>query len=85
MGVTSSLEIIIIVYLTGNMSSSAKVFSALSWSWSSRSLQFKQGAVPLGGSSEPCGPGAHCITLAKLYATEQKLYKEVKVRMTFDS
>lgn len=61
-----------------NMSSSAKVFSALSWSWSSRSLQFKQDAVPLGGSSEPCGPGAHCITLAKLYATEQKLYKEVK-------
>ncbi|KAE8716894.1 putative Root phototropism protein [Hibiscus syriacus] len=58
-------------------SNSTKVFSALSWSWSSKSLQFARDAVQC-GSNEPCKPGAHCITLDKLYATEQKLYKEVK-------
>ncbi|OMO92323.1 hypothetical protein COLO4_17677 [Corchorus olitorius] len=58
-------------------SNSAKVFSALSWSWSSKSLQFARDAVE-SGSIEPCKPGAHCITLDKLYAAEQKLYKEVK-------
>ncbi|XWS62383.1 hypothetical protein CRYUN_Cryun06bG0006200 [Craigia yunnanensis] len=58
-------------------SNSAKVFSALSWSWSSKSLQFARDAVQC-GSSEPCKPGAHCITLDKLYVAEQKLYKEVK-------
>ncbi|XVE48509.1 hypothetical protein DITRI_Ditri01bG0007500 [Diplodiscus trichospermus] len=58
-------------------SNSAKVFSALSWTWSSKSLQFARDAVQC-GSSEPCKPGAHCITLDKLYAAEQKLYKEVK-------
>ncbi|GMI74365.1 hypothetical protein like AT2G34670 [Hibiscus trionum] len=58
-------------------SNSAKVFSALSWSWSSKSLQFARDAIQC-GSNEPCKPGAHCITLDKLYAAEQKLYKEVK-------
>ncbi|XVF00522.1 hypothetical protein REPUB_Repub04eG0008300 [Reevesia pubescens] len=58
-------------------SNSAKVFSALSWSWSSKSLQFARDAVQC-ESSEPCKPGAHCITLDKLYVAEQKLYKEVK-------
>ncbi|XWS40440.1 hypothetical protein CRYUN_Cryun18bG0140400 [Craigia yunnanensis] len=58
-------------------SNSAKVFIALSWSWSSKSLQFARDAVQC-GSSEPCKPGAHCITLDKLYAAEKKLYKEVK-------
>ncbi|GLT64993.1 hypothetical protein SLA2020_374510 [Shorea laevis] len=58
-------------------SSSTKVFSALSWSRSSKSLQFTRDAVAR-GSSEPCRPGAHCITLDRLYAAEQKLYKEVK-------
>ncbi|XVF68303.1 hypothetical protein PTKIN_Ptkin10aG0194100 [Pterospermum kingtungense] len=58
-------------------SNSAKVFSALSWSWSSKSLQFARDAVQC-GSSEPCKPGAHCITLDKLYVAEQKLYKDVK-------
>ncbi|KAK8606232.1 hypothetical protein V6N13_102986 [Hibiscus sabdariffa] len=58
-------------------SNSAKVFSALSWSWSSKSLHFARDAVQC-GSNEPCKPGAHCITLDKLYAAEQKLYKEVK-------
>ncbi|KAG2688847.1 hypothetical protein I3760_09G112700 [Carya illinoinensis] len=57
---------------------SAKVFSALSWSWSSKSLQATKEAVELCGSSEPCRPGAHCITLKKLHAAEQRLYKEMK-------
>ncbi|KAF2317863.1 hypothetical protein GH714_041182 [Hevea brasiliensis] len=59
-------------------SNSAKVFSALSWSWSSKSLQFAKHATQVYNPSEPCKPGAHCITLDKLYAAEQKLYKEVK-------
>ncbi|XVE94230.1 hypothetical protein REPUB_Repub01dG0263900 [Reevesia pubescens] len=58
-------------------SNSAKVFSALSWSWSSKSFQFVRDAVQCGPSG-PCKPGAHCITLDKLYVAEQKLYKEVK-------
>uniref|UniRef100_A0A2P2P389 DUF632 domain-containing protein n=1 Tax=Rhizophora mucronata TaxID=61149 RepID=A0A2P2P389_RHIMU len=59
-------------------SNSAKVFSALSWSWSSKSIQCGKDAAEACSLSEPCKPGAHCITLNKLYAAEQKLYKEVK-------
>ncbi|KAM1571363.1 hypothetical protein EV2_037444 [Malus domestica] len=59
-------------------SNSTKVFSAFPWSWSSRSLQFPKDVVESSGSSEPCRPGAHCITLKKLYGHEKKLYKEVK-------
>ncbi|XP_022749246.1 nitrate regulatory gene2 protein-like [Durio zibethinus] len=58
-------------------SNSANVFSALSWSWSSKSLQFARYSLQC-GSSDPCMPGAHCITLDKLYDAEQKLYKEIK-------
>ncbi|MBA0788578.1 hypothetical protein Gotri_026716 [Gossypium trilobum] len=58
-------------------SNSAKVFSVLSWSWSSKSLQLARDAFQC-RYSEPCNPGAHCITLDKLYVAEQKLYKEVK-------
>ncbi|KAL6546325.1 hypothetical protein OROMI_022046 [Orobanche minor] len=57
---------------------SAKVFSALMWNWSSRSLQSAKEIKDLHGSDEPCKPGAHCITLQKLYSEEQKLYKDVK-------
>ncbi|KAF3450330.1 hypothetical protein FNV43_RR06410 [Rhamnella rubrinervis] len=47
------------------------------------SLQLtKDAAVELDGASEPCRPGAHCITLKKLYDEEQKLYKEVKEEET---
>ncbi|KAG4214563.1 Benzoyl-CoA reductase subunit C [Gossypium arboreum] len=60
-----------------NRSNSAKVFSALSWSWSSKSLQLARDAFQC-RYSKPCNPGAHCITLDKLYVAEQKLYKEVK-------
>ncbi|KAK9267175.1 hypothetical protein L1049_009595 [Liquidambar formosana] len=59
-------------------SNSAKVFSALSWSWSSKSLQSTRDAVEFCGPGESCRPGAHCITLGKLYMEEQRLYKEVK-------
>ncbi|RVW39530.1 hypothetical protein CK203_085946 [Vitis vinifera] len=64
---------------------SAKVFSALSWSWSSKSLQFARDAAESSGPNEPCMPGVHCITLDKLYAEERRLYKEVKVTRVFDS
>lgn len=57
---------------------SAKVFSALSWSRSSKSLQFARDAAESSGPNEPCMPGVHCITLDKLYAEERRLYKEVK-------
>ncbi|GAB4829408.1 hypothetical protein Ancab_019080 [Ancistrocladus abbreviatus] len=57
---------------------SAKVFSSLSWSWSSRSLLSTKDAAEFGSLDEPCRPGAHCITLEKLYALEQRLYKAVK-------
>lgn len=38
----------------------------------------------LSGASEPCRPGAHSITLKKLYDEEMKLYEEVKVKLMFD-
>ncbi|KAG8385225.1 hypothetical protein BUALT_Bualt03G0020000 [Buddleja alternifolia] len=59
-------------------SNSAKVFSALTWSWSSKSLQSNRDIGHLSESGEPCKPGAHCITLQRLYSAEQKLYKDVK-------
>ncbi|KAB2627657.1 hypothetical protein D8674_040052 [Pyrus ussuriensis x Pyrus communis] len=59
-------------------SNSTKVFSAFPWSWSSRSLQLPKDADESSGPNEPCRPGAHCITLKKLYDHEKKLYKEVK-------
>ncbi|KAJ7969065.1 DUF632 domain-containing protein/DUF630 domain-containing protein [Quillaja saponaria] len=59
-------------------SNSAKVFSLLSWNRSSKSQQFTRDAVELRSPSEPCRPGAHSITLKKLYAEEQRLYKDVK-------
>ncbi|KAI3961257.1 hypothetical protein MKX01_006971 [Papaver californicum] len=57
---------------------SAKVFSALSWSWSSKSLQSSRDAIESHDPNEPCKPGAHCITLEKINAEEEKLYKEIK-------
>ncbi|GMH01435.1 hypothetical protein Nepgr_003274 [Nepenthes gracilis] len=56
---------------------SGKVFSSFPWSWSSRSLLSTRNAAEFGSLDEPCKPGAHCITLAKLYAEEQRLYKAV--------
>ncbi|GER36783.1 hypothetical protein STAS_13153 [Striga asiatica] len=63
---------------TGKRSNPAKVFSALTWSWSSRSLQSPKDSVNSHESNDPCKPGAHCITLQKLYSEEQKVYKDVK-------
>ncbi|XP_023520076.1 nitrate regulatory gene2 protein-like [Cucurbita pepo subsp. pepo] len=59
-------------------SNSAKVFNALSRRWSSNSLQFTTDTVEFLGPNEPCRPGAHCITLKKLYAAEQRLQKDIK-------
>ncbi|KAL8468615.1 hypothetical protein ACS0TY_031709 [Phlomoides rotata] len=59
-------------------SNSVKVFSALTWTWSSKSLQSTRKMGDVSGSGEPCKPGAHRITLQRLYSEEQKLYKDVK-------
>ncbi|KAL2474955.1 hypothetical protein Adt_35691 [Abeliophyllum distichum] len=61
-----------------NRSSSAKVFSSLTWSWYSKSFRSTKDTGEVYVSGEPCKPGAHCITLQKLYLEEQKLYKAVK-------
>ncbi|KAK7411720.1 hypothetical protein VNO78_03157 [Psophocarpus tetragonolobus] len=57
---------------------SAKVFSVLSWSRHSKSPPSTKDGAEFSGRSEPCKPGAHCITLKKLYAAEKKLFKAVK-------
>ncbi|KAK3022452.1 hypothetical protein RJ639_047589 [Escallonia herrerae] len=64
--------------IEGKRYSSAKVFNALTWSKSSRSLRFTRDPVELSGNTQPCRPGAHCVTLGKLWAEEQRLYDEVK-------
>ncbi|CAA2980182.1 Hypothetical predicted protein [Olea europaea subsp. europaea] len=61
-----------------NRSSSAKVFSSLTWSWHAKSFRSTRDTGEVYISGEPCKPGAHCITLQKLYVEEQKLYKAVK-------
>ncbi|CAA2980816.1 Hypothetical predicted protein [Olea europaea subsp. europaea] len=61
-----------------NRSSSAKVFSSLTWSWYSKSFRSTRETGEVYVSGEPCKPGAHCITLQKLYLEEQKIYKAVK-------
>ncbi|XP_010540610.1 PREDICTED: uncharacterized protein LOC104814319 [Tarenaya hassleriana] len=58
-------------------SNSAKVFSALSWSWSSKPLHVSMDAME-SSPVEPCRPGAHCNTLEKLCLTEKKLYENVR-------
>ncbi|MQL75614.1 hypothetical protein Taro_007978 [Colocasia esculenta] len=55
---------------------SAKVFSSLSWRWSSRSPQ--SGTDAAQGTGGDGQSGNHCTTLDKIFAEEQKLYKEVK-------
>lgn len=59
-------------------SSSAKVVSALSWNWSSKSLQLTRDAAEYPRPSEPCMPGAHQIALDKLFSEEHNLYKHFK-------
>ncbi|XP_058099113.1 protein ALTERED PHOSPHATE STARVATION RESPONSE 1 [Magnolia sinica] len=61
-----------------NSCKSAKVFSALSWSWSSKSLQSSREAPAFHGNGDASKPGGLCATLDKLYAEEQRLYAEVK-------
>lgn len=65
--------------LAGKSSKSSNVFNALSWSWSSRSLQSPKDLEELHGSGDTCKPGAHCRTLDKLHSEEQTLYEKIKV------
>ncbi|KAF9598026.1 hypothetical protein IFM89_023712 [Coptis chinensis] len=58
---------------------SSKVLVALSWSWSSRALHSSKDVIDFNESGEPSKPGAYGVTLDKIYAEEEKLYKEVKV------
>ncbi|ERM99160.1 uncharacterized protein LOC18427187 [Amborella trichopoda] len=53
---------------------SAKVFSALSWSWSSKNRDTVEN-FSFDGSFRH---DSHCTTLDKLYVEEQRLYKEIK-------
>ncbi|KAL9224402.1 hypothetical protein vseg_000438 [Gypsophila vaccaria] len=59
----------------GKGNNSTRVLSSLSINWSSRSPQLTQDEPTL---IKPCKAGAHCITLEKLYAEEQILYKAVR-------
>lgn len=70
---------------TGRRSSSAKVFSALTWGWSSKSLLSNREIGDIAGSGQPCKPGAHCVTLERIYSEEQKLYKDVKVNFPYET
>lgn len=63
---------------TSGRYSSGKVFNAFSWGWSSKSHQCTRSAPDFCGPSEPCRPGAHSVTLDKLYAEDQRLYKDIK-------
>ncbi|KAF5180975.1 Nitrate regulatory gene2 protein [Thalictrum thalictroides] len=59
-------------------SKSSKVFSALSWSWSSRALNSSKDSLECYEPGEPCKPGAHGMTLERIYTDEERLFKEVK-------
>ncbi|KAH0452620.1 hypothetical protein IEQ34_019919 [Dendrobium chrysotoxum] len=58
----------------GRTSKSAKV---LSWNWSLKAPHSNRGACGQ-NYCESCGAGKHRTTLQKIYAEEEKLYKEVK-------
>lgn len=57
---------------------SAKVFSALSWSWSLKSPLVCKDTVEILNTDEPDARGSHCWTLERLYAWEKRLYEEVR-------
>lgn len=57
---------------------SAKVFSALSWSWSLKSPHVCKDTVEFFNTDEPFSRGSHCSTLERLYAYEKRLYEEVR-------
>lgn len=61
----------------GKSSKSTKVFSALSWNWCLRSPQSSNDACDQ-EERDVNRSSNHCSTLEKLYAKEQRLYKEVK-------
>lgn len=57
---------------------SAKVFTALSWSWSLKSPHVCKDTVEFRNTDEPYYRGSHCSTLERLYACEKRLYEEVR-------
>eukprot|EP01018_Ginkgo_biloba_P031384 Gb_33037 [translate_table: standard] len=57
---------------------SAKVFSALSWTWSSKSPLAGRDAVEFNNADESSTRGSHCSTLERLYTWEKRLYEEVR-------
>ncbi|XP_074296269.1 protein ALTERED PHOSPHATE STARVATION RESPONSE 1-like [Silene latifolia] len=59
----------------GKGNNSTRSLNSLSWNWSSKTPHLTQDEQAL---IEPCKAGAHCITLEKLYAEEQILYKAVR-------
>lgn len=61
-----------------NSYQSAKVFSALSWSWSSKSPLAGRDSIEFQSIEESGRRGSHCSTLEKLHAGEKKLYEEVR-------
>eukprot|EP00268_Persea_americana_P058772 TRINITY_DN7150_c0_g1_i3.p1 TRINITY_DN7150_c0_g1~~TRINITY_DN7150_c0_g1_i3.p1 ORF type:complete len:657 (+),score=186.57 TRINITY_DN7150_c0_g1_i3:1045-3015(+) len=61
---------------------SAKVFSALSWSWSSKSLLSNRDSFEVDVASEASKLGGLSRTLEKLYAEERRLYEEIKEEET---
>ncbi|GLJ52593.1 hypothetical protein SUGI_1119280 [Cryptomeria japonica] len=61
-----------------NSYQSAKVFSALSWSWSSKSPLAGRDSMEYQNIDESGRRGSHCSTLEKLHARERRLYEEVR-------
>ncbi|WOL17789.1 hypothetical protein Cni_G26582 [Canna indica] len=59
----------------GKKEKSAKVVNALSWNWSFKSSHSNREDHDANSSTRP---GTHCTTLEKIFAEEQKLYKQVK-------
>lgn len=55
------------------------MFSALSWSWSSKSLLSNRDSFEVDVASEASKLGGLSRTLEKLYAEERRLYEEIKV------
>ncbi|GLJ24529.1 hypothetical protein SUGI_0468690 [Cryptomeria japonica] len=64
---------------TKNFEHPTKLFSALNWSWPSKSPHVaRRDSVDL--NNDDCGrQGSHCSTLERLYAWEKKLYEEVRL------
>ncbi|GLJ15937.1 hypothetical protein SUGI_0263380 [Cryptomeria japonica] len=63
-------------HLGKNSYHSAKVFSALYWSWSSKSPLAGRDIIKFQIIDESGRRGSHCSTLEKLHAQKKRLYEE---------